>query len=146
MGVGFVTKLGPVWFFAMAQYGVLFSFYMMGSSACKMMGQFEPLGSFRTVRFHRFTSPTTDLGGSWSVQCLNGLIRQTGPDWWAVDGWTGWTGRSGLVFKTLVESLVLNQLSYRTIMFVDDSVYKNYDSDEFLYSFWKFIISCYVCV
>ena len=32
---------------------------------------------------------------------LKQFNKQIGPELWPVDGWTGWTGRSGPVFKTL---------------------------------------------
>ena len=103
--MGFVTKTWPSMVFCHGLWYFI-SFYSLRSYyACKMMGQFEPFGSFRTVRFHRFIGPTAGLGGLWLVQCLNGLIGWIGPDWRPVDGWTG---RSGPVFKTLIKSMLFS--------------------------------------
>ena len=61
------NKTCPAWTFAK-------DFYTMEPFMLTKWGA-TWAGSFRTVQFHRVTSPIIGLGGLWTIQCLNGLIE-----------------------------------------------------------------------
>ena len=67
----------------------------------------EPSGSKGIDKFVQFTSRTTGSTGPIPVQPLSEPIDRTGPKPWPADCWTSWSGRSGLVFKTMFSSIFL---------------------------------------